>query len=171
DRVFTPRPYTGDCRRRDEQVMATPGGETRRRQLVWTTRSPGRVVARYADGRALKGYASDFDPDQPRFHLTPAQGSAEEVVEVWLKDLKALFFVRTFDGNPEYEESRDPYQPRPPGTRKIRLEFDDGELLVGYTTTREARRFGIFVSPLDPLSNNRRVFAVTTSVARLHRLL
>jgi hypothetical protein len=151
--------------------MSDPSDGNRGRRLVWATRSPGRVVARYADGLALKGYACDFDPDQPSFHLTQAHGSPEQVVEVWLKDLKALFFVRTFEGNPEYDESKDLYQSRPPGTRKISLEFQDGELLVGYTTARDARRFGLFVSPLDPMSNNRRVFAVTSSVGRMERLL
>ncbi len=151
--------------------MSNPGDGKQRRRLVWATRSPGRVVARYADGQALKGYASDFDPDQPRFHLAPAHGSPEEAIEVWLRDLKALFFVRSFEGDPRYDESRDPYQSRPPGTRKIRLEFQDGELLVGYTTARDARRFGLFVTPLDPKSNNRRVFVLTSSVARMERLL
>jgi hypothetical protein len=90
---------------------------------------------------------------------------------VSLEDLKALFFVRSFEGNAQHSESRDLYQTRPPGTRKIRLEFDDGELLVGYTTARDTRRFGLFVTPLDPLSNNRRVFAVTSFVARIELLL
>jgi hypothetical protein len=151
--------------------MSGPSDGNRGRRLVRATRSPGRVVARYAEGQVLKGYACDFDPDQPSFHLTLAHGSPEEVVEVSLKDLKALFFVRTFEGNPEYDESKDLYQPRPPGTRKMSLEFHDGEVLVGYTTGRDARRFGLFVSPLDPMSNNRRVFAVTSSVARMERLL
>jgi hypothetical protein len=149
--------------------MAAHGDENRRR-LVWTTRSPGKVVVRYADGRVLKGYASAFDPDQPRFNLVSRHGSPGEAAEIWLKDLKALFFVRTFEGDPRYHESRDLYQPRPPGTRKVRLEFDDGELLVGYVAAPDARRFGLFVTPLDPKSNNRRVFAVTSSVARTDRL-
>jgi hypothetical protein len=129
------------------------------------------VVARYADGRTLKGYAGDFDPDQPRFHLAPALGAPDEVVEVWLTDLKALFFVRTFEGNPDHDESRDLYQPRPAGTRKVRLEFADGEVLVGYTAARSAGRFGLFLTPLDPLSNNRRVFAVTGAITTVERLL
>jgi Family of unknown function (DUF6982) len=95
-------------------------------------------VARYADGQVLKGYAGDFDPDQPRFHLVPAHGSPEDVVEVWLKDLKALFFVRSFEGDPRYVESRDPYRPRPPGTRKVSLEFQDGDD-PGVTAVRPLR--------------------------------
>jgi hypothetical protein len=129
------------------------------------------VVARYADGEVVKGYARDFDPDQPRFHLTTAHGSRPESVQVSLEDLKALFFVRSFEGNAQHSESRDLYQTRPPGTRKVRLEFQDGELLVGYTASRDTRRYGLFVTPLDPLSNNRRVFAITSSVARIERLL
>jgi hypothetical protein len=148
-----------------------PSDGTQRRRLLWASRSPGKVVARYADGEVLKGYACDFDPDQAQFHLALAHGSLQEAVEVSLKDLKALFFVRTFDGNAHYNESRDLYQSRPPGTRKIRLEFQDGELLVGYATAPDTRRFGLFVSRLDPLSNNRRVFAVTSSIARIERLL
>jgi hypothetical protein len=172
--------------------MSGPSDALRGRRLVWATRSPGRVVARYADGQILKGYACDFDPDQPRFHLTPAHGPPDQAVEVWLKDLKALFFVRSFEGDPHYEESRDLYQPRPAGTRKVRLEFEDGEILVGYTTgpnppppgggrgaggvggpeqMRDARTFGLFVTPMDRRSNNRRVFAVSSAVAGLQRLL
>jgi hypothetical protein len=150
---------------------AVPADANRRRRLLWASRSPGKVVARYAGGDVLKGYACDFDPDRPRFHLAAADGSLRESVEVSLEDLKALFFVRSFEGNAQYSESRDLYQARPPGTRKVRLEFHDGELLVGYTTARDTRRFGLFVSPLDPLSNNRRVFAVTSFVARIERLL
>jgi len=146
-------------------------GDGSRRRLVWATRSPGKVVARYADGRVLKGYAADFDPDQPRFTLVSGRGSPEESVEIRLEELKALFFVRSFEGDSGHDESKDPYQARPPGTRKIRLEFLDGELLVGYTATPDARRFGLFVTPIDPRSNNRRVFAVTGAVARMERLL
>lgn len=151
--------------------MSGPDDGNRRRRLLWASRSPGKVVARYADGRALKGYAGDFDPDQPRFHLVPIDGSPEQATEIWLKDLKAIFFVRSFEGDPQHEESRDPYQSRPPNTRKISVEFHDGELLVGCTTARDRRRFGLFLSPLDPKSNNLRVFAISSFVTRLERLL
>jgi hypothetical protein len=139
--------------------------------VLWRSRSPGRLVIRFADGRVLKGYAGDFDPDQPGFHLVPAQGDADQVIGIEMAALKAVFFVRSFEGDPRYTESRDLYQARPPGTRKVRVEFSDGEVLVGFTSARDARRFGVLLTPLDPKSNNARVFAVATAVARLERLL
>jgi aspartate/methionine/tyrosine aminotransferase len=47
-----------------------------------------------------------------------------------MKDLKAVFFVRSFDGDPGREESTDLYQPGPPDTRKVSPGFQDGEELV-----------------------------------------
>ena len=35
-----------------------------------------RVVARFCDGRMLKGTTQDFKPASPRFHLAPAEGGA-----------------------------------------------------------------------------------------------
>jgi hypothetical protein len=48
-----------------------------------------------------------------------------------VKALKALFFVRTFEGDPGHNESKDLYQPRPPDTRKVSVRFRDGEELWG----------------------------------------
>jgi hypothetical protein len=140
------------------------------RRRLWASRSPGRAVARYADGRILKGYA-DFDPEQPQFRLIPLGESDPEGVEVVVEDLKALFFVRTFDGNPEYDESKDLYQPRPAGTRKVSVRFLDGEELVGYTREFDRYRGGLFFVPLDPRSNNLRVFAVFDAISGVRRLL
>jgi hypothetical protein len=157
----------------DRAEHRAPGGgaapaPTRRR--LWVSRSPGRVVARYADGRLLKGYA-DFDPEQPSFRLVALGGPEGEGVEVRVKDLKALFFVRTFDGDPRHDESKDLYQPRPSGTRKVRVAFRDGEELVGYTRQLDRYPAGLFFTPLDPRSNNLRVFAVLDALWGVKRLL
>ena len=68
------------------------------RRRVWATKSPGKIVVRYADGTLVKGYTSDFDPDQPCFHVVPGDDSSSQVVEVRVDKLKALFFVRSFEG-------------------------------------------------------------------------
>ena len=154
----------------DRPGSGAPSGLASARRRLWVSRSPGRVVARYADGRVLKGYA-DFDPEQPSFLLVP-QGDAEaEGVEVAVTDLKAVFFVRSFDGDPGHHESKDLYQPRPPATRKVSVRFLDGEELVGHARQLDRYRTGLFFTPLDPGSNNVRVFAPLAALAGIRRLL
>lgn len=140
-----------------------------RRHRVWASKSPGKLVVRYADGRVLKGYSADFDPDAASFHLVSADG--DEDTEICLKELKAVFFVRSFEGEPSYSESKDLYAARPPATRKVCVEFEDGEMLVGYTRGMTGGGRGVFFYPLDPASNNVKVFASLTAVLHVTRLL
>jgi hypothetical protein len=156
--------------RADHRTRGDGDESTPPRRRFWVSRSPGRVVARYADGRVLKGYA-DFDPEQPSFRLVPLGEPEAEGVDVPVKDLKALFFVRTFEGDPGHHESKDLYQPRPPDTRKVNVAFRDGEELVGYTRQLDRYRAGLFFTPLDPRSNNLRVFAVFDALWGVRRLL
>ena len=59
-----------------------------------------KVVARYWDGLLLRGYTNDFHPSKAHLHLTstPTAGAAALVP---LSQLKALFFVKDFAGDPE----------------------------------------------------------------------
>jgi hypothetical protein len=158
------RDHAGPVVQGERQTATSP------RRRLWVSRSPGRVVVRYADGRLLKGYA-DFDPERPSFHVVPLSDPDAEGTEVGVADLKALFFVRTFDGDPGYDESKDLYQPRPPDTRKVSVRFQDGEELVGYTRQLDRHRAGLFFTPLDSRSNNVRVFAVFAALSDFRRLL
>jgi hypothetical protein len=140
------------------------------RRRLWASKSPGRVVVRFVDGRVLKGFAN-FDPAEPRLQLVPHDDPDAEGLEVAVQDLKAVFFVRTFEGDPRYDESKDLYQDRPLDTRKVSVRFRDGEELVGHTRQLDRHRAGLFFTPLDPRSNNLRVFAVFDAVWGLRRLL
>jgi hypothetical protein len=140
------------------------------RRRLWISKSPGRAVVRYVDGRILKGYVN-FDPAEPRLMLVPHDDPEAEATEVPVRDLKAVFFVRTFAGDPGYEESKDLYQDRPPGTRKVSVRFRDGEELVGHTRQLDRHRAGLLFTPLDPRSNNVRVFAVFDAIWGVRRLL
>ena len=73
-----------------------------------------KVVVRYADGRMLKGTAADFFPGKDLFHVCPV-GDPEGVgpVEVHAAELKAVFFVKDFAGNPEYSEHLEADAPAP----------------------------------------------------------
>jgi hypothetical protein len=68
---------------------------------------PVKIVVRFSDGRIKKGYCQDFFPNKPAFHLikVDARGS-REVEEIQMADLKAIFFVKSFAGNPNYEERK-----------------------------------------------------------------
>src|SRR5580765_8195048 len=111
--------------------VAVDGSAPPRRRRLWVSRSPGRVVVRYADGRVLKGYA-DFDPEQATFLVAPLEDSESDGVEVAVADLKAVFFVRSFDGDPAHDESKELYQTRPAGPRKVSVQLRDGEGVVGH---------------------------------------
>jgi len=156
--------------RADQMTLGEPGARATPRRRLWASRSPGKIVVRYADGRVLKGYA-DFDPEAPAFLLSRLDEPDGEAVEIPVAGLKAIFFVRSFDGDPSHAESKDLYQERPAGTRKVSVQFRDGEELVGHTRQLDRHRTGLFFTPLDPRSNNLRVFAVFSALWGVQRLL
>jgi hypothetical protein len=131
---------------------------------------PLKVVARYIDGRIIKGLTQDFFPNKDRFHVSPANKPPGETIEILLKVLKAVFFVRDFAGDAQYNERKGYSQGDKPSGRKIEVTFKDGEVLVGTTLGYDPNRPGFFLFPADPKSNNIRVFAVTTAVKRVRYL-
>jgi hypothetical protein len=65
---------------------------------------PVKVVARYIDGKRVKGFSQDFFPNKDRFHIYPAEKPSAEAVEVLVNELKVIFFVLDFIGNFQYDE-------------------------------------------------------------------
>lgn len=131
----------------------------------------GKIVVRYADGRLIKGYSHDFYPNKPVFHLFPAVGASHgEGSEVRVKDLKAVFFVRDFAGNPAYNERKRFAEGEQPAGRKVQVTFRDGEVLVGSTLGYHRRNPGFFFVPVDPQSNNAKVFAIASAVTNVRFL-
>ena len=131
---------------------------------------PLKVVARYIDGRLIKGLSQDFFPNKDRFHVYSAGKTSGEAVEVWVKELKAVFFVRDFGGNAIYDERKEYLQGDKPSGRKIEVTFKDGEVLVGTTLGYDPNRPGFFLFPADPKSNNIRIFAVTSALKKVRYL-
>jgi len=128
---------------------------------------PVKVVVRYANGRVAKGFTQDFLPNKDRFHLHPAERASGDAREVLLRELKALFFVRDFGGNPQYDERKKYLEEEKPTGRRVEVTFKDGETLVGSTLGYDPNRPGFFFFPADPKSNNIRVFAVSPSVKQV----
>jgi len=131
---------------------------------------PVKVVARYANGKRVKGFSQDFFPNKDRFHVYPAAKPSGEAVEVLLKELKAIFFVQDFVGNYLHNERKKYTEGEKPSGRKVEVTFADGEVLVGSTLGYDPSRPGFFLFPADPKSNNIRVFAVTSAVKKVRFL-
>lgn len=123
-----------------------------------------RIVARYTDGRILKGETSDFIPSKDLFHVIPtSQPGAKGPLAVKVSELKALFFVKDLEGDPRHME-RKSYDPsRSAAGRKIRVEFGDGEVLMGTTQGYQPGRPGFFLVPADEGSNIERCYVVSAS--------
>jgi len=131
-----------------------------------------QVVARYRDGRVVKGVTNDFLPTRDTFHVIQRadSGAPEAPITVRFEDLKALFFVRDLAGNPGYQPVNDFVRGQAPPGRRIRVVFADGEVLAGTTQGYSAERAGFFVSPVDPGGNNERVFVVAAATREVELL-
>ena len=126
--------------------------------------SGARVVARYADGRLIKGYTFDFEPGRARFRVFPGPNAARPPAAVMLSELKAVFFVRDLAGNAHYSERKQFVETdRAPG-RRVEVTFADGEVLVGVAEGSESQAPGLFLVPVDSRSNNLKVYAVPSAI-------
>lgn len=131
---------------------------------------PTKIVVHYLNGEVIKGFTQDFFPNKPLFHLYPITDPTGETIEVLMKDLKALFFVRDFNGNSQYAERKTYVEGENTLGRKLEVIFTDDELLVGSTLGYDPSRQGFFLFPADPESNNIRVFSITSSVKNIRFL-
>ena len=128
-----------------------------------------KIVVRHADGKILKGYTQDFHPSRPQFSLWPSINATPKertVVPVW--QLKAVFFVRDFNGDPNYQE-RKSFAVRGQG-RRVEVTFTDAETILGTTLSYRPDCQGFFVSPADPSGNNTRIYVVSKAVRRVRFL-
>jgi hypothetical protein len=122
-----------------------------------------KIIIRYADGKIIRGTTEDFFPNKDIFHAIDKNNA--ELHEIKIKDLKAVFFVKSFEGNPKYQD-RDDIE-RVGFGRKMRVLFKDGETLVGYTQGYSPDRAGFFLFPSDPNSNNDKAFVVTAATDKV----
>ncbi len=129
-----------------------------------------KVVVRYSCGRVVKGFTQDFFPAKKLFHLTPADNPSGGPIEVSIDDLKAVFMVGNFDGQPQYKERKKYVNGEKPSGQKVEVTFRDGEVLVGSTLGYDLKRQGFFISPADPKSNNIRVYVVSSFVEKVRYL-
>jgi hypothetical protein len=129
-----------------------------------------KIVVRYLDGRVVKGYTQDFDPNTCHLYLrqAPTGGASEEVhTEVRLEDLKAIFFVRTFEGNPHCRARREFIKEEESYGDRVEVTFRDGEVVRGFRINHNPRQSGFFLLPPDPGGNTIMTFVISKAVKDL----
>jgi hypothetical protein len=122
-----------------------------------------KVVLHFVGGKILKGTTEDFFPNKETFNLKDFKTGANTPIN--FLNLKAVFFVKSFVGNPAYQEKID--AERIGFGKKIRVVFKDFETLIGYTQGYTPNRQGFIVFPADPNSNNERIFVITKSTSEV----
>ena len=123
-----------------------------------------KIVVRYQDGDIHKGVTNDFFPNKELFHLIPINAEpGTQPIKVSIQDLKAVFFVKTFEGNPAYNDKKEFIAGKTAVGRKIKVIFKDGEVLVGTTHGYQPGRPGFFIVPADPQSNIERCFVISAA--------
>ena len=135
-------------------------------------RTPNYVVARYRDGRIIKGVTYDLGPQKRGFHVNLLGEDVGKVSEVLFSELKAVFFVKSLEGR---KGPLSPISPKelleersePAGPIKVKITFLDGETLVGTTHGYTVEREGFFIVPLEKDSNNLRIFIISSAVKQI----
>jgi hypothetical protein len=142
-----------------------------------------KVVARLRDGSTLKGYLEelpelDFDALFVDAHaalpkdLRLRRADSGEQLKLPLNSLKALFFVRSFEGRKEYNEVKF-FEKNPPIKGLwIRIRFYDGEYLEGVVgnSIDFVVEPGFYLKPPDSLCNNEILYVVKESLAEFRVL-
>ena len=131
-----------------------------------TTKVQNLVVARYRDGRIIKGTTYDFGPLKKAFHVVPLREEGGKVSEVLFSELKAVFFVKSLEGKQNHLLAKEVIEEKGESARpmKVKITFFDGETLAGTTHGYTLEREGFFIVPLEEDSNNLRIFVVSKAV-------
>lgn len=139
---------------------------------------PLKVVAHLTDGHLIKGYSdllvsTEWDrlendhPASVPSELTVRLVESDQSITIPMKSLKALFFVRTFEGEHTYNEVK--FFEGHPQTEGlwVRMIFKDGECTEG--VVRNSIRFliqpGFLLRPPDLQSNNEIVYVLKDALA------
>jgi hypothetical protein len=129
-----------------------------------------KVVVRKLDKSLVRGYVD------PRTYLSAGGVELLEfegrLVNVPLEQIKGVFFVRDFEGNPQHPERKIFHsRPRQSGLW-VRMIFKDREVLEGLTSNNllDLDPAGFYITPPDMYSNNLRIFIPRGSLAEMEVL-
>ena len=128
-----------------------------------------KVVVHFIDDIVTKGYVNDFNANRSSFHLYEGTNGSllNPPILLEMKEIKAVFFVKTFEGNKGYFERNEFMESDRNLGRRVEVTFIDGEVIRGYTVDYAPLLRGFYLIPADPDSNNIQIFVVSNAVMRI----
>jgi hypothetical protein len=121
-----------------------------------------KIVVKFKDGSIKKGIVVDFYPDKSPLKLQLLNNGIETIE---MEDLKAVFFVKSFQGNKNHIKK---YQdPNPWAGKRIQVDFTDGEAIIGHTMHYSLGHHGFFLIPADHGNNNEEIFVITSATKQI----
>ena len=125
-----------------------------------------KVVVRRLDHGLMKGFVDSTSYLGPNgIRMLDREG---RTLNIPLHEIKGVFFVRDFDGNPRSERKLFQSRPRLAGLW-VRVTFKDKEVLEGLLPSNlvELSPEGFLVTPADLYSNNLRIFVPRTALSEI----
>lgn len=129
-----------------------------------------KVILRFVDGKMLKGFIRDLKLDGDHLFI---EDETSHQLKVRTKELKAIFYVKRFEGDRSYVEKKS-FSGTRPNSRRIFVKFRDGETMMGFIEGEIPWQRGFFlesmkekaftVVPVDDDSNNIRILVFTSAV-------
>lgn len=130
-----------------------------------------KVVVRTAGGEVLKGYTGDFSRHKTSFLLSSEDGAIRTNQNIEMKDLKAIFFVKTFEGN-FLHKTMHYFKGDASYGKKVLVTFKDGEKFYGRVEAMHSdqEHIGFFIFPLDATSNTIRAFVINSFIDNIQTM-
>jgi hypothetical protein len=130
-----------------------------------------KVVAHFLTKEIKKGSAYDFTSDAPMMHLLRVDEAGKSQVDrINLDLIKAIFFVRSHEGNNLYKEKNEFEPGKSVYGKKLSVEFHDGEKIVGYSVNNPSQKKRFVMIPADPNGNNIKILINTDTIKDLKYL-
>lgn len=130
-----------------------------------------KVILRFMDGRVIRGHVTSINTGRDTIPIKTKEGEKR----IYISELKAIYFVKTFKGDRAYQEKKIYGLIRPKGKRVL-VRFKDGEFLTGFLegtipwtkgfhlAPPDPSQKGFFVLPTDEGSNNIKIFVINSSI-------
>ena len=126
-----------------------------------------KVVAHTVDGEVIKGYTGDFSKDKEVFHLSSEDNNLRINQTIELSNLKAVFFVKSFQGN-FLHKTLHTFDEIEGYGKRVMVKFMDGERFYGRVEVLRPHDKGFFIFPLDTESNTIRAFVMQNFIEDIH---